>query len=135
MMPSTLVLQKTDGIDLAVKGPMDVTGGEGPYLMLGYLFVMYAAMGLFISNTTTAVLMASIALAATKSMGVSPYPFIMVVAMAASAVFMTLVSSPVNTLVPGPGKYLFNNFVKIGVPFTALVMMVCVLLTPVLFPF
>ncbi|EPY6987864.1 SLC13 family permease [Klebsiella quasipneumoniae] len=135
MMPFALALQKTGGVDLVVKGLMDVAGGEGPSLMLGCLFVMCAAIGLFISNTATAVLMAPIALAAAKSMGVSPYPFAMVVAMAASAAFMTPVSSPVNTLVLGPGKYSFSDFVKIGVPFTVLVMVVCVLLIPVLFPF
>lgn len=135
MMPFALALQKTGGVDLVVKGLMDVAGGEGPYLMLGCLFMMCAAIGLFISNTATAVLMAPIALAASKSMGVSPYPFAMVVAMAASAAFMTPVSSPVNTLVLGPGKYSFSDFVKIGVPFTILVMVVCVLLIPVLFPF
>lgn len=135
MMPFALALQKTGGVDLVVKGLMDVAGGEGPYLMLGCLFVMCAAIGLFISNTATAVLMAPIALAAAKSMGVSSYPFAMVVAMAASAAFMTPVSSPVNTLVLGPGKYSFSDFVKIGVPFTILVMVVCVLLIPVLFPF
>ncbi|EPC5232052.1 SLC13 family permease [Klebsiella quasipneumoniae] len=135
MMPFALALQKTGGVDLVVKVLMDVAGGEGPYLMLGCLFVMCAAIGLFISNTATAVLMAPIALAAAKSMGVSPYPFAMVVAMAASAAFMTPVSSPVNTLVLGPGKYSFSDFVKIGVPFTVLVMVVCVLLIPVLFPF
>lgn len=135
MMPFALALQKTGGVDLVVKGLMDVAGGEGPYLMLGCLFVMCAAIGLFISNTATAVLMAPIALAAAKSMGVSPYPFAMVVAMAASAAFMTPISSPVNTLVLGPGKYSFSDFVKIGVPFTILVMVVCVLLIPVLFPF
>ncbi|HCI6422847.1 TPA: SLC13 family permease [Klebsiella quasipneumoniae subsp. similipneumoniae] len=135
MMPFALALQKTGGVDLVVKGLMDVAGGEGPYLMLGCLFVMCAAIGLFISNTATAVLMAPIALAAAKSMGVSPYPFAMVVAMAASAAFMTPVSSPVNTLVLGPGKYSFSDFVKIGVPFTVLVMVICVLLIPMLFPF
>ena len=135
MMPFALALQKTGGVDLLVKGLMDVAGSEGPYLMLGCLLVMCAAIGLFISNTATAVLMAPIALAAAKSMGVSPYPFAMVVAMAASAAFMTPVSSPVNTLVLGPGKYSFSDFVKIGVPFTVLVMVVCVLLIPVLFPF
>ena len=135
MMPFAQKKKKTGGVDLVVKGLMDVAGGEGPYLMLGCLFMMCAAIGLFISNTATAVLMAPIALAAAKSMGVSPYPFAMVVAMAASAAFMTPVSSPVNTLVLGPGKYSFSDFVKIGVPFTILVMVVCVLLIPVLFPF
>ncbi|QIR26607.1 SLC13 family permease [Kluyvera genomosp. 3] len=135
MMPFALALQKTGGVDLVVKGLMDVGGGQGPYLMLGCLFVMCAAIGLFISNTATAVLMAPIALATAKSMGVSPYPFAMIVAMAASAAFMTPVSSPVNTLVLGPGRYSFSDFVKIGVPFTVLVMIICVILVPILFPF
>lgn len=135
MMPFALALQKTGGVDLVVKGLIEVGGGQGPYLMLICLFVMCATIGLFISNTATAVLMAPIALAAARSMDVSPYPFAMMVAMAASAAFMTPVSSPVNTLVLGPGKYGFSDFVKIGVPFTLLVMVVCVILIPVLFPF
>ena len=103
--------------------------------MLGCLFVLSAVIGLFISNTATAVLMAPIALAAAKTMGVSPYPFAMVVAMAASAAFMTPVSSPVNTLVLGPGNYSFSDFVKLGVPFTIIVMAVCVVMIPMLLPF
>ncbi|MGK9172107.1 SLC13 family permease [Yokenella regensburgei] len=135
MMPFALALQKTGGVDLVVKGLLEFGGGYGPYMMLFCLFAMCSAIGLFISNTATAVLMAPIALATAKSMAVSPYPFAMVVAMAASAAFMTPVSSPVNTLVLGPGHYRFSDFVKIGVPFTFLVMVVCVVMIPVLFPF
>lgn len=135
MMPFALALQKTGGVSLVVQGVMDIGGGYGPYMMLGCLFVLCAAIGLFISNTATAVLMAPIALAAAKSMGVSPYPFAMAVAMAASAAFMTPVSSPVNTLVLGPGNYSFSDFVKLGVPFTLIVMAVCIVMIPMLFPF
>ena len=94
-----------------------------------------ALIGLFISNTATAVLMAPVAITTAQQLGASPYPFAMIVALAASAAFMTPVSSPVNTLVLGPGNYKFSDFVKLGVPFTLLVMMVCVVLIPVLFPF
>ena len=135
MMPFALALQKTGGVDLIVSGLMKLGGGYGPYIMLVCLFVMCATIGLFISNTATAVLMAPIALAAAKSMGVSPYPFAMIVALAASAAFMTPVSSPVNTLVLGPGNYKFSDFVKLGVPFTVIVMMVSVVMVPMLFPF
>lgn len=58
----------------------------------------------------------------------------MIVALAASAAFMTPISSPVNTLVLGPGQYRFGDFVRIGVPFTVLVMIVAVLLVPLVFP-
>ncbi|HCM3964597.1 TPA: SLC13 family permease [Salmonella enterica subsp. enterica serovar Kentucky] len=135
MMPFAQALQKTGGVSLVVQGLMNIGGGYGPYMMLGCLFVLCAVTGLFISNTATAVLMAPIALAAAKSMGVSPYPFAMAVAMAASAAFMTPVSSPVNTLVLGPGNYSFSDFVKLGVPFTLIVMAVCIVMIPMLFPF
>ncbi|AHG18750.1 citrate transporter [Chania multitudinisentens RB-25] len=135
MMPFAQALQKTGGVDLIVKGLMDIAGEAGPRVMLVCLFVLCATIGLFISNTATAVLMAPIAIAAAREMGVSPYPFAMIIAIAASAAFMTPVSSPVNTLVLGPGNYKFGDFVRIGVPFTVLVMIVSVLVVPWLYAF
>ncbi|WP_036771702.1 SLC13 family permease [Photorhabdus australis] len=135
MMPFALALQKTGGIDLIVRGLMDIAGDMGPRVMLLCLFVLCAVIGLFISNTATAVLMAPIAIAAAREMAVSPMPFAMIIGVAASAAFMTPVSSPVNTLVLGPGGYKFSDFVRLGVPFTLLVMVISVLVIPWLFPF
>ncbi len=135
MMPFALALQKTGGIDLIVRGLMDIAGDMGPRVMLLCLFVLCAIIGLFISNTATAVLMAPIAIAAAREMAVSPMPFAMIIGVAASAAFMTPVSSPVNTLVLGPGGYKFSDFVRLGVPFTLLVMVISVLVIPWLFPF
>ncbi|HEY0209833.1 SLC13 family permease [Acerihabitans sp.] len=135
MMPFALALQKTGGIDLVVRLLMDISGGAGAHVMLLSLFILCSTIGLFISNTATAVLMAPIAVAAANEMAVSPYPFAMIIAIAASSAFMTPVSSPVNTLVLGPGGYRFGDFVRIGVPFTLLVMAVSVVLVPLLFPF
>ncbi|KEY57711.1 SLC13 family permease [Serratia sp. DD3] len=135
MMPFAQALQKTGGVDLIVRGLMDIAGDAGPRVMLACLFVLCSVIGLFISNTATAVLMAPIAIAAAQKMGVSPYPFALVIAIAASAAFMTPVSSPVNTLVLGPGNYKFGDFVKIGVPFTVLVMMVSLIVIPWLYGF
>jgi di/tricarboxylate transporter len=87
---------------------------------------------MFISNTATAVLMAPVAMTIASHLQLSPYPFAMIVALAASTAFMTPVSSPVNTLVVTPGGYRFRDFVKVGVPLTLLVMLLCVLLVPML---
>ncbi|WP_289994993.1 SLC13 family permease [Photorhabdus laumondii] len=135
MMPFALALQKTGGIELIVRGLMDIAGDMGPRVMLVCLFILCAVIGLFISNTATAVLMAPIAIAAAREMAVSPMPFAMIIGVAASAAFMTPVSSPVNTLVLGPGGYKFSDFVRLGVPFTLLVMVISVLVIPWLFPF
>ena len=135
MLPFALALQETGGVDLIVGGLISAVGEMGPRVMLASLFVLCAAIGLFISNTATAVLMAPIALGTAQQMGVSPYPFAMTIAIAASAAFMTPVSSPVNTLVLGPGNYKFMDFIRVGVPFTLLVMVVSVIAIPWFFPF
>jgi di/tricarboxylate transporter len=113
---------------------MALTAGAGPYAVLASLFAITALLGLFISNTATAVLMAPVALAIAKDLQASPYPFAMIVALAASTAFMTPVSSPVNTLVVTPGNYTFWDFLRIGVPFSVFVMIVCVILVPWLLP-
>lgn len=135
MLPFALALQKTGGIALIVDALLGLTGTASPRLVLASLFMLTALVGLFISNTATAVLMAPIGLGLAQQLGVSPYPFAMTVAFAASAAFMTPVSSPVNTLVLGPGGYRFMDFVRLGVPFTLLVMLACVVLLPVFFSF
>jgi di/tricarboxylate transporter len=134
MLPFAQALQQTGGIDLAVHGLVALLGDAGPYAILASLFAATALIGLFISNTATAVLMGPVAIATAQTLGVSPYPFAMIVALAASAAFMTPISSPVNTLVLGPGQYRFADFVRVGVPFTLLVMIVSVLLVPLIFP-
>ena len=135
MLPFSLALQRTGGVDLAADAVLSLVGGAAPRLVLATLFVITAALGLFISNTATAVLMAPVALAIAKDLGASPYPFAMIVALAASTAFMTPISSPVNTLVVGPGQYSFGDFVKVGAPFSVVVAIVSVLLVPIFLPF
>ena len=134
MLPFSTALQKTGGVDLASDALMSVIGDSGTYVVLGSLFAITAGLGLFISNTATAVLMSPVAIAISHDLGASPYPFAMIVALAASTAFVTPVSSPVNTLVVGPGNYSFGDFVRIGGPFALIVMVVCVFMVPWLLP-
>ncbi len=134
MLPFSTALERTGGVDLAANGLLALIGGAGIHSVLAALFAITALLGLFISNTATAVLMAPIALAIGKDLHASVYPFAMIVALAASSAFMTPVSSPVNTLVVGPGNYGFGHFVKVGVPLTVAVMALSVLLVPLVLP-
>lgn len=135
MLPFSLALQRTGGIDLVADAIIGVVGASSPHMMLAALFAITALLGLFISNTATAVLMAPIAVAIAGDIGSSPRPFAMTVALAASTAFMTPVSSPVNTLVVGPGEYTFGDFVKVGTPFSIIAAIVSVILVPLLIPF
>lgn len=134
MLPFSLALQRTGGVDLAAAGLLGLVGESSPRVALAALFTVTAICGLFISNTATAVLMAPVALSLAAALGVSPYPFAMTIAIAASAAFMTPVSSPVNTLVVSPGGYRFMDFVRVGVPLAVLSGVVTVSIVPWLFP-
>jgi len=134
MLPFSVALQRTGGVDMAADALRALTSNAGTHVVLATLFAITALLGMFISNTATAVLMAPVALALAKDMQASPYPFAMIVALAASTAFMTPVSSPVNTLVVTPGSYTFGHFVRVGVPLSLIVLIVCVILVPWLLP-
>ena len=134
MLPMATVLEKTGGVELIVDGLTESLGAVGPIALMGGLFIITSVFSQFISNTATTVLVAPIAVGAAMEAGVSIYPFLMTVALAASTAFSTPVASPVNTLVLGPGGYRFNDFVKLGVPLQVLAMVVTLLLVPLLFP-
>lgn len=134
MLPFSIALERTGGVDLAADGLMSLVGGMGPRAILATLFAITALLGMFISNTATAVLMAPIAISVAEELHASPYPFAMIVALAASTAFMTPVSSPVNTLVVTPGDYSFGDFLRVGVPFSLIVLVVSVIMVPWLLP-
>jgi di/tricarboxylate transporter len=134
MMPLSVALQRAGGVDLAVAGLQSVMAGLGPRGVLACLFAVTAVMGLFLSNTVTAVLMAPVGISIAQDLGLAAQPFAMTVALAASAAFMTPVSSPVNMLVIGPGGYGFTDFLRIGVPLALASMVVTVVMVPWILP-
>jgi di/tricarboxylate transporter len=121
MLTFSVALHKTGGVDLGANALMSIIGGSGTYVVLASLFAITALLGLFISNSATAVLMAPVAIAIADELQASRYPFVMIVALAASTAFMTPISSPVNMLVVTPGEYTFGDFVRVGVPFSLFV--------------
>ena len=53
----------------------------------------------------------------------------------ASCSFISPMGYQTNLMVYGPGKYGFIDYVRIGVPQTALVGVITVILPPIVFPF
>jgi di/tricarboxylate transporter len=74
MLPFSLALQRTGGVELMTSNLMSLVGALGPHVALTSLFLITATLGLFISNTATAVLMAPVALAVADKFKASPYP-------------------------------------------------------------
>ena len=82
-----------------------------------------------------AVIMAPIAIDLAANAGVSPRPFLMLTAIAASCAFLAPVSHKANILVWGPGGYRFLDYTKVGLPLVLLNGAICVGVVPILFPF
>lgn len=135
MMPFAMALEKSGAGKIAAEGLYFVCASGGPHAMLAGLFALTMFTGLFMSNSITPILMGPVAIASASMLGVSLYPFAMAVALAASTAFMSPLSTAVNLLVWEPGRYSFKDFMKIGLPFSIIVMLVCVFIIPILFPF
>ncbi|WP_432473634.1 SLC13 family permease [Amphritea sp. HPY] len=135
MLPLALAMKKTGALDLVVDLLLDTLGQSTPIIICAGLFVLTSVLSQFISNTATTVLIAPISIAIATGMGLSPEPFMMTVAIAASTAFSTPIASPVNTLVLVPGNYRFIDFVKVGLPLQIMSMVITLLVTPLVFPF
>jgi di/tricarboxylate transporter len=133
MLPLATALTKTGATVLMAHALIDALGALGPIAMLAAVFLVTAVVGLFISNSATAVLIAPIAIEAAQALHVPPQAFAMTVSIACCAAFVTPVSSPVNMLVMEPGGYRFGDFVKIGLPLALLTLVVTVALVALIY--
>ena len=66
------------------------------------------------------------------AIGRPPEPYVVTVAMASVASFLTPIGHHGNLLVYGPGRYQFADFVRVGAPLTVLVALVVCTLAPLL---
>lgn len=110
-------------------------GSFGPQAVLAGLLLATSFVTMFISNTATAVLFAPIALHAATSMGVSPYPYLIGVAVAASMCLASPFSTPPNAMVMSAGRYNFMDYIKVGLPLQLIYLIIMIFALPLLFPF
>jgi di/tricarboxylate transporter len=135
MIPMATALEKTGAVEAASNALAAGLGGGSPIIILAGVYFGASVLTLFISNTATAILFAPIAFSVAKTVGLSPYPFLMAVTVAASMCFMSPFSTPPNVMVMAPGRYTFSDYVKVGGPLQLLMGVVMVLVLPLIFPF
>ncbi len=135
MLPMSLALEKTGASALVSRSLVNGLGGYGPYVLLTGIYFTTSLLTMFISNTATAVLLAPIALHSAQQLGLSPYPFLFGVAVAASMCFASPFSTPPNALVMPAGRYTFMDYIKVGLPLQLIMGLVMIFVLPLLFPF
>jgi di/tricarboxylate transporter len=135
MLPMSIALSKVGLVDLVSQAFINSLGVYGPTFVLAGLFILTSAFTQVLSNTTTTVLIAPIALVSAERLGVEPYAFMMGIAIAASMAFATPVASPVNTLVMGAGAYRFSDYARVGVPLILLMLLISLIVLPFIWPY
>ena len=126
MIPIGSALQATGGTALIADGIVDVSAGFSPAIVLLLLVVVTMTLSDVMNNTATAVIAAPIAVEIAGRLGVSPDPFLMGVAVAASCAFLTPIGHKNNTLIMGPGGYRFGDYWRMGLPLEILIVAVSV---------
>jgi di/tricarboxylate transporter len=134
MLPLGTALNQTGAAKMIAEGVVGLVGPFGPQAVLLGLVALTFLATCFVPTAALVVLMAPIVLSTSANMGLSPHTFMMAIAMAASASFMTPISHPANILVMGPGGYRFLDYLKIGGLLTLVILAVIIFVLPVLWP-
>ena len=119
-------LEVTGVAAAAAHGIVSVTAAGGLVFVLLGLYVVTNILTELITNNAAAALMVPIALATAVELGVDPIAFAVIVAIAASASFISPIGYQTNLMVMGPGGYRFVDYFKVGLPVTLLVMITTV---------
>jgi len=126
MIPIGGALQSTGGTALIAGGIVDLSAGYSPVVVLTLLVIVTMTLSDVMNNTATAVIAAPIAVEIATRLDVSPDPFLMGVAVAASCAFLTPIGHKNNTLIMGPGGYRFGDYWRMGLPLEILIIAVSV---------
>lgn len=135
MIPLSTAIQVSGAADLVADGLLALLGDGSPRLLLLGLVIVVMVLGQFISNMATVLIVAPIALTVAETSGLSPLPFLMGIAVAGAASFLTPVATPANTMILSSGAYRFGDYWRLGLPLMLLFLAAAVLLVPVIWPF
>ncbi len=115
-------VEKTGLAELVATGILGASAGVGPIATLALVYVATNLLTELITNNAAAVLMLPVSLAAAASLDAPPHAFAVVVAVAASASFLTPIGYQTNLMVMSPGGYRFTDYARAGWPVSLVVM-------------
>ena len=110
-------------------------GALGPYAALVLVYIVTWLVTELVTNNAAAALMFPVAYASAEALGVSPYPFFMALAFAASASFLSPYGYQTNLMVYGAGNYRLADYIRAGLAPLIAYSVAALALIPVAFPF
>lgn len=135
LIPVAAALEKTGGSQLIADLIVTQTVNLPPWGVLAVLMIITMTLSDFLNNVATALIAAPIGVSVAHSIGASPDPFLMGVAVAASCAFLTPIGHKNNTIIMGPGNYHFGDYWRMGLMLEVLVIVVAVPMIAWVWPF
>ena len=126
MIPLGAALESSGGTELIAGWLVTLTAGMPAWAVLTVLMIVTMSLSDVLNNTATTIVAAPVGIQMAQTLGVSPDPFLMAVAVAASSAFLTPIGHKNNTLILGPGGYQFGDYWRIGLPLELIVVAVSI---------
>jgi len=134
MIPLGLAMERTGLAAHLANSVVEFAGPRGPFLLIGALYLLTSLLTAVLSNNAAALLITPICLDLAARLGVDAKPLLIAVTFGASASFATPIGYQTNTMVMGPGGYLFRDYLRIGLPLNLLMLAAGTLLIPLFWP-
>ena len=121
--------------DVAAAAIIGLCKSCSPRVILAIIYLTTNTITELITNNAAAAFAFPIALAAANQLDVSPTPFCVAIAIAASASFCSPIGYQTNTIVQALGDYSFSDFIRAGLPLTAIAFVVSMIFIPIFWKF
>lgn len=135
LIPVAGALEETGGSQLIAGQIVNLTENLPAWGVLMVLMIITMTLSDFLNNVATALIAAPIGVSVANSIGASPDPFLMGVAVAASCAFLTPIGHKNNTIIMGPGNYRFGDYWRMGLMLEVIVIVVAVPMIALVWPF
>ncbi len=126
MIPVGEALETTGGAELISSQVIILSDSFPTWAILAFIMTVTMLLSNVINNAATAVMMAPIAIKIAEDLSFSADPFLMAVAIGASAAFLTPIGHQSNTLVMSPGGYKFGDYWRMGLPISILIVAISI---------
>ena len=115
-----LAMSKTGVASDISHGIINLLAPIGIIGLLSGVYIATSLLAAYITNVASVAILFPIVLAIADEKSLNPLPFVLLIAYAAAANFMTPIGYQTNMMVYGPGSYTFKDYMKIGLPLTVI---------------
>ena len=124
LIPLGTAFENAGGTQLVTTAIVGQTDGLPVWAILAIVMAVTMILSDFLNSIATALIAAPIGVGVAQSLGVSPDPFLMGVAVAGTCGLLTPIGHKNNTIIMGPGGYEFGDYWRLGVPLE--IMVICI---------